>query len=276
MEISVISAKRHELIAMVAAPGLSGSASLALQLRNLFALAANLLPLYGVLYLNVDPFQVLMLYWMETAIIGFWTVMTLGLLPSHLLGEITINGKVQHATNAILVKTLGSMTLCFMAAHFFFLWVLFSQDWPHHVTGAISFVREFVVASGAWVPLTLTFLAGFAGFCHSPARPQFVDAIEARLYPRRAARVPETPKPADGVGPVVGGTLGRIAIMQVSVIIGAMLSRSYGTQAPLLIMIGLKTLFGFQRGNGSGVSIPVHMEFKSGGKTTTLDIGKDS
>src|SRR5437868_12893551 len=110
------------------APVPSSSAGFALLLRNLFALGANLLPAYGVLYLNVDPFQVLMLYWMETAIIGFWMVMTLGLLPSHLLGEITINGKVQHATNAILVKTLGSMTLCFTAAHVFFLWVLFSQD----------------------------------------------------------------------------------------------------------------------------------------------------
>jgi hypothetical protein len=164
-----------------------------------------------------------------------------------------------------------------MAAHFFFLWVLFSADWPHHVTGPTSFVREFVLASGAWVPLTLTFLAGFAGLCHSPARPKFVDAMEAKLYPNRVPLPPKASlKPADGVGPVVGGTLGRIAIMQVSVIIGAMLSRSYGTQAPLLIMIGLKTLFGFQSRDASSHGIPVHMEFKSGGKTTTLDINKEN
>ena len=56
----------------------SSVASFALLMRNLFALGANLLPAYGVLYLGVDPFQVLMLYWMETAIIGFWMVMTLG------------------------------------------------------------------------------------------------------------------------------------------------------------------------------------------------------
>ena len=96
-------------------PVTSGVASFALLVRNLFALGANLLPAYGVLYLGVDPFQVLMLYWMETAIIGFWMVLTLGRLPAHLLGEVTINGRVQHATNAILVKLFGGMTLCFMA-----------------------------------------------------------------------------------------------------------------------------------------------------------------
>jgi Family of unknown function (DUF6498) len=254
---------------------ISSVASFALLMRNLLALGANLLPAYGVLYLGVDPFQVLMLYWMETAIIGFWMVLTLGRLPAHLLGEVTINGRVQHATNAVLVKLFGGMTLCFMGAHFFLLWVVFSNDWPRHVSGPISFVREFVIASGAWMPLTLTFLAGFAGFCHSAARPDFVGVFERRLLPNRMAFVPEKPTPADGVGPVVGSMLGRIAIMQVAVIVGAMLMRSYGTEAPLLIMIGLKTLFSFQRSNGSPHGIPVHLEFTSGGKRTTLDINKD-
>lgn len=256
-------------------PAVSGVASFVVWLRNLLALGANLLPAYGVLYLGVDPFQVLMLYWMETAVIGFWMVMTLARLPSNQLGDITVNGQLQHATNAILVKLFGAMTLIFMAGHLLFLWVLFSGDWPHHVTGPVSFVREFVIASGAWVPLILTFLAGFAGFCHSAARPDFVGAIERRLYPMRTSFVPETSRPSDGVGPVVGATLARIAIMQVAVIAGAMLSRSYGNQAPLLIMIGLKTLFGFERIGSSG-RIPVHVEFTSGSKRTTLDINKES
>lgn len=252
----------------------SGIAGLALAVRNLFALGANLLPAYGILYLGADPFQLLMLYWMETAIIGFWMVLTLARLPSHLLGEVTVNGRRQHATNAILVKLFGGMTLCFMGAHFFFLWVLFSGDSPHHVTGPVSFVRAFVIASGAWVPLTLTFLAGFAGFCHSAARPNFVGAIERQLYPNRTIRAPAKPIAADGVGTVVGGMLGRIAMMQVAVIIGAMLAQSYGNSAPLLIMIGLKTLFGFER-RGSGSANPVHLEFTSNGHKTTLDINND-
>ena len=244
-----------------------------LLLRNLFALGANLLPSYGVLYLGVDPFQLLMLYWMETAIIGFWMVMTLARLPSNQLGDITINGRVQPATNTVLVALFGAMTLIFMAGHLLFLWVLFSDGWPHHVTGPVSFVREFVIASGAWVPLTLTFLAGFAGFCHSAARPNFVGVFERRLNPARTSFVAEPRAPSDGVGPAVGATLGRIAIMQVALIIGAMLSRSYGSQAPLLIMIGLKTLFGFERSDNPGGRLPLRAEFSSKGSKTTLIAG---
>jgi hypothetical protein len=36
----------------------------------------------------------------------------------------------------------------------------------------------------------------------------------------------------------------------------------------------LKTLFGFQRSSAAH-GIPVHLEFTSGGKRTTLDINKD-
>jgi hypothetical protein len=87
--------------------------------------------------------------------------------------------------------------------------------------------------------------------------------------------MPAKPVAADGVGPVVGGMLGRIAMMQVAVIIGAMLARSYGSTAPLLIMIGLKTLFGFERAPGSSSQIPVHLEFTSNGTKTALDINDE-
>ena len=39
------------------------------------ALIGNLTPLYGVLYWQWDTFQLLMLYWMETVVLAFWTLM---------------------------------------------------------------------------------------------------------------------------------------------------------------------------------------------------------
>jgi hypothetical protein len=115
-------------------------------------------------------------------------------------------------------------------------------------------------------------MAGFAGFCDSAARPDFVGAFERWLYPVRTSFVVEPRKPSDGVGPAVGASLGRIATMQVAVIIGAMLSRSCGSQAPLLIMIGLKTLFGFQRGSSSNSQILVRAAFIGNGTTTALTV----
>jgi len=32
-------------------------------------------PLYGVLYWQRDTFQLLILYWMETVVLAFWTLM---------------------------------------------------------------------------------------------------------------------------------------------------------------------------------------------------------
>jgi hypothetical protein len=45
----------------------------------------------------------------------------------------------------------------------------------------------------------------------------------------------------------IGGTPGRIVVMQVATIIGGMFARTYGDTAPWLILIGLKTLFDYQR-----------------------------
>jgi hypothetical protein len=39
------------------------------------AFIGNVAPLYGVLYWQWDTFQLLMLYWMETVILAFWTLM---------------------------------------------------------------------------------------------------------------------------------------------------------------------------------------------------------
>ena len=47
----------------------------------------------------------------------------------------------------------------------------------------------------------------------------------------------------EDLGNVVGTMLGRVVLMQVAIIFGAMFARGYGTSmAPLLILIGLKTL----------------------------------
>ena len=48
----------------------------------LFGLAANLIPLAGVLFWQWDTFQLLMLYWMETVIVAFWTIRRLARLPA--------------------------------------------------------------------------------------------------------------------------------------------------------------------------------------------------
>jgi hypothetical protein len=48
---------------------------------------------------------------------------------------------------------------------------------------------------------------------------------------------------SDAVGSIAGGLFVRIFIMQAAIIFGGMLAKTYGSMAPLLIVIGCKTLF---------------------------------
>jgi hypothetical protein len=218
----------------------------ALVLRNVIAFAANMLQVYGVLYWGWDTFQILMLYWMETGVIGFWALLRLAVLPAGLLGEMTVNGRVVAATNTLLLQLFVPLVTISMAAHLLILWVVFAGASAEGVHGPLSFASKFIVASGAWAPLLFTWLSGAVGFYESPTRSDFAPAIRARLSPRQGVDAPSN-APPDGVGAAIGGTLGRIVMLQVATIIGGMFARTYGTTAPWLILIGMKTILDYQR-----------------------------
>ena len=54
---------------------------------TLILLAANMLPLAGILFCGWDAFVLLMLYWMETAIIGFWMLVRVATADTASIGE---------------------------------------------------------------------------------------------------------------------------------------------------------------------------------------------
>ncbi len=214
-----------------------------MNVSTLLALIGNLIPLAGLFYWHWDPFQLLMLYWMETVIVAGWALARIGTLPDNLLGRMTVNGKDQPATRRDLLWMFGSMSAAFCFAHFFFLWMIFEDGWRGKVHGPASFVRVFVIESGAWAPLLFAFLAGATAFATSPARPYVMRLVEARLLQKdKVGLVPQLDEATHGVGAAVGGMLGRIAIMQCAVIFGAMLAQKYGSNAPMYIVIGLKLL----------------------------------
>jgi Family of unknown function (DUF6498) len=132
--------------------------------RNVLAFAGNMLQVYGVTYWGWDMFQILMLYWMETGVIAFWALLRLAVLPAGLLGEMTVNGRVVAATNTLLLQLFVPFVAISMAAHLLILWVMFSGASAESVHGPIGFAHKFMIASGAWVPLLFTLLAGRSVF----------------------------------------------------------------------------------------------------------------
>lgn len=229
-----------------------------MNVSTLIALAGNLIPLAGVVYWGWDPFQLLMLYWMETVIVAGFALARIGTIPKELLGKIKINGVERPATHRNMVELFGCMAAAFISVHFLFLWLLFSGDWTKTVRGPINFVQAFIIDSGAWIPLLFAFLAGAVAFLTSPTRPQFARDLQSRFL--GTSVVTETPKfneATHGVGAAVGGMMGRIVVMQIAVIFGAMLATKYGTQAPMLIVIGLKTLFDLGGRPLTGVEVKI-------------------
>src|SRR5262249_42559228 len=173
----------------------------------LATLIGNLIPLYGVLYRQWDTFQLLMLYWMETAIIAGFTLLRLARLPASARGEITINGRPRPATRFALVGFFAFHSTAFILVHLFFLWILFSSDWLKKVHGVASFFSQLFVVTYVWVALVFLVIASTIAF--------LVDAAEP---PQRPAG--EAGKGTDAVGAIVGGLYLRIVIMQIALIFG--------------------------------------------------------
>ena len=209
-------------------------------LSVLVGLIANLIPLYGVLYWGWDTFQLLMLYWMETVIIAFWTIRRIAHLPNDQLGTIKVNGKEKAATHTTLCGFFTLHAGMFIFVHLVFLWVLFSGDWLKKVHGVAGFFDELFIADGLWLALIFMFVSGWIAYRVSTSQG-YPRAMERGLYPNKKI-APAAEAGADSVGSIVGGLYVRIVIMQIAIIAGAMLANSYGSMAPLLIVIGFKTL----------------------------------
>ena len=126
---------------------------------SVILIAANLLPIVGVVYWGWDAFVLLMLYWLETAIIGFWTILRLVSLNAASRSDMGFGGpgRVAGAVGTGLFFTVHAGI--FMTVHFLFLWVLFAGDWAKRIHGPVEFVRVIVIATDLWISLLVLFVA---------------------------------------------------------------------------------------------------------------------
>jgi hypothetical protein len=205
---------------------------------TLILIATNLVPIIGVFAWGWDAFLLLMLYWMESAIIAFWTIARIATLPPGAIGPLYVNGRPTDspvALTSFFVVFLGM----FMAGHLLFLWVLFAGEWKQRIHGPSDFYAQIVVASGLWGVLLTLFLSRGASFLLHVLRPDVILAIERRMP------IPGLPRPPSAgevdAGGLIGGVLGRIFLMQVAIIFGGYVAVLFGSRAPLLILVLLKT-----------------------------------
>jgi hypothetical protein len=214
------------------APGLASNLSKFLPLAIL--LVSNVIPLVGVLYWGWDIFVLLMLYWMETLIIAFWTLLRIliaGDFAESFLGEVIAR---VFMFAFFLVHSGG-----FMLGHFIFLWAFFGKEWLQEipVSNSLStlpleaFWNKMVIANGLLIPLAVSFVARGIAFA--------IEMSRVSLWKRLVSEESPGGKQAGGL---VGGLYVRIVIMHLVVIVGAILAQKFGAIAPLILLIVVKTV----------------------------------
>ncbi|MEA2870652.1 MAG: hypothetical protein QOH67_628 [Hyphomicrobiales bacterium] len=221
---------------------------------SLILIAANLLPLAGVLFWRWDAFVILVLYWFETAIIGFWTLVRVATASREALGGITMTGSTRPPSPIGLALFFILHAGIFMGVHFAFLWALFSGDWASRIHGPREFVEKLIIGTDLWIPLLVLFVARGIVFFYSAIRAR----LQRWLNPQRPVRA--KPAPPDSIArAIVGGFYARIIVMHIAILFGGFLS-FFGSIAPLIILIAIKT----------AVDLGIHFAFDLGDADKTF------
>lgn len=204
---------------------------------TLLLLAANSLPIWGVLYWGWDTFVLLVLYWLETAIIGFWMIVRIAIAPSGSLGQMEVNGRPRAAGALFVAGFFIVHAGIFMGVHMVFLWSLFSGVWSKQIHGPIDFFRILVIGTDMWIPLLVLFVVRGFGFFFRTLGSETIEKIERRL------NLPVSSKAAapDDLSTIVGGFYSRVVVMHMTIIFSAFIAVAFGSIALLIIMVAVKT-----------------------------------
>lgn len=228
MPVATPPSKPHSLIRFLQRPG------------SLILVGANLVPIIGVIFWGWDAFVLLILYWLETAVIAFWTVVRVAASSPEELAGIQFGD--QRAISSLGMAAFFSLHAgLFMAVHFLFLWTLFSDDWSTRIHRPRSFIEQLVIDTGLWVPLLILFIARGALILFDKLRPRLLRWL--RIVPRN-----EPPAAPGGDASLIFGLYLRIFVMQFTIIIGAWFALLFGSSGALVILIAVKTAIdlGFQ------------------------------
>ena len=121
-------------------------------------IAVNLIPLFGVFFWDWDLFSLMVLYWMETAMIGFYQLIKIILY--------------QWLFAVFLVPFFSFHFGMFMFVHFTFISALFGPPWAKALHGSVSAIlNRLLFQEGFWVPALALFISHGVSFFLHGVRP---------------------------------------------------------------------------------------------------------
>lgn len=184
----------------------------AASLSGIALIGANLVPLAGVLFLGWDLATVMILFWAESAVIGFYTVLKMAIVGK-LLAIFAVPFFVGHYGG-------------FMAMHFLFIYLLFVRGIDP--AGMPPGVRDALlgIALPIWPSLAALFLShGVSFFQNFLGRREYEGATVTAL---------------------MAAPYNRIVVMQLALIFGGWIVMLFKSPVPALaLLILLKTALDF-------------------------------
>jgi len=192
-------------------------------------IAANAIPVWGVLFLGWDAFYIVLLYWTENLVIGFYNVLKMVFAA--------VPHPAAHLGKLFLVPFFIVHYGGFTAVHGFFVLALFHKGQGPPVGGM------------DW-PCFLVFvqmLFNVAKYMYSVIPPQVRLAVLALFISHGVSFVQNyllkgeyaTARPEK----LMGGPYGRVVVMHITILAGGFLTMAIGSPASLLVvLVVLKTV----------------------------------
>jgi len=201
-----------------------------LDISILALLAANGVPLFGVMFLGWDAFYIVLLYWTENIVIGFYNVLKMVFAAAP--------HPIAHLGKLFLIPFFIVHYGGFTAVHGFFVLALFHKDIQGPPMGQMD-----------W-PCFLVFvqmLFNVIRYMYSVIPPQVRLAVLALFISHGVSFVQNyllkgeytTAKPDK----LMGNPYGRVVVMHIAILAGGFLTMAVGSPVLLLVvLVGLKTI----------------------------------
>ena len=196
----------------------------------LVLIAANIIPIFGVLFLDWDAFYVVLLYWSENLVIGFYNILKIAFA--------SVPHPMAHLGKLFLIPFFSCHYGGFTAIHGFFVLAIFKKDinfqpivgkaWPCFfvfIQMHINVAKQIyaVIPSQIRIAIAALFLSHGVSFVYN--------YILKKEY-----------KKAKGQN-LLMAPYGRVVVMHFTILGGAFLSFVLGSPAAiLLLLIVLKTI----------------------------------
>lgn len=165
---------------------------------------------------------------METAIIGFWTILSLAIRP------LVVPDESRGTSPLIAVPFFIVHSGIFMTVHFMFLWSLFAGPWSQQIHNAQDFIGRIVIGRSLWIPLAALFISRGVSFLFVMLGPRL---LPSWVFTDSATTLDDDPR---SEGNLLKGFYGRIVIMHLTILFGAAIATAIGSIGPLVLMVALK------------------------------------